>query len=341
MLRIRTFVALSWMLISVTVLVAQPSPNQFGPAAQAAAPATQGAGGGSIALRPDYLLGPNDQILIRVPQEEQINERPFRVDSDGFINLPVAGKVRADGLTVAALESTIANRLKEFVREPVVSITVVQFRNEPVFLVGAFKNPGIYPLQGRRTLLELLSATGGIQPNASRRIKVARRAEYGVIPLPAAIVNAEQKTSSVEISLQSLTESINAAEDLILQAYDIVSIDRAERVYVTGEVAKVAPIELGERNSISVAQAITEAGGLTATAVRGKARVLRPVLGTNRRAEFEVDLNRIFEGKDLDFPLLPNDVLYVSRSSARTFLVPMAAGMLGSLPYLITTIALR
>lgn len=340
MVELRTFI----LLITGTVLVGQPVVDRNSAASQINLPpaaAPQGPNSGSISLRPDYQLGPNDQILIRVPQEEQINERPFRVDSDGFITLPVAGKIRADGLTVAALEATISSRLKEFVREPVVSITVVQFRNEPVFLVGAFKNPGIYPLQGRRTLLELLSIAGGIQANASRRIKVTRRAEYGVLPLPNVVVNPEQKTSSVEISLQSLTESINAAEDLILQAYDIVSIDRAERVYVAGEVARVAPIELGERNSISVAQAITEAGGLTGTAVRGKARVLRPVLGTNRRAEFEVDLKRIFEGKDLDFPLLPNDVLFVSRSSARSFFVPMAAGMMGSLPYLITTIALQ
>jgi polysaccharide export outer membrane protein len=302
---------------------------------------TNGSSGTAIAIRPDYLLGPNDQILVRVPQEEQINERPFRIDPEGFVTLPVAGRVRAEGLTVQALEAAISGRLREYIRDPLVSITVVQFRSEPVFFLGAFRNPGIYPLQGRRTLVEMLAAAGGIQANASRRLKVTRRSEYGPIPLSTAIEDPERKISTVEISLQSLTESINSSEDLILQAYDVVSIDRSERVYVTGEVTKVSAIELGERSSISVAQAITEAGGFTTTAVRGKARVLRPVLGTSRRAEFTIDLKRIFEGKDIDFPLLPNDVLYVSRASAKAFLIPVAATMIGSLPYLITTIAIR
>src|ERR1700690_228245 len=101
-------------------------------------------------LRPDYVLGPNDQILIRVPQSDEINERPFRVGIDGYIDLPLVGRVRADGLPVQALETEITPRLREYIRQPLVSITVTQFRNEPVFFVGAFQAPGIYPLQGRR-----------------------------------------------------------------------------------------------------------------------------------------------------------------------------------------------
>lgn len=295
----------------------------------------------SPSLRPNYLLGPNDQILIRVPQEEQINERPFRIEADGFISLPVGGRIRAEGLTVQALEAVIATKLREFVLNPVVSISVVQFRNEPVFFVGAFRAPGIYPVQGGRTLVEMLAAVGGTLPNASRRIKITRRAEYGVIPLPSAVSDSEKKTSSVEISLQKLTQDINPAEDIVLQAYDVVSVERSERVYVNGEVTKVGSLELGERDSISVAQALTEAGGFTINASRDKARVLRPILGTNRRAEFEIDLKRIFEGKEIDFPLLPNDLLYVPRSGARSFLMPAAASMLGSAPYLIITALLR
>ena len=67
-------------------------------------------------VRPDYVLGPNDQILIRVPQSEEINERPFRIDADGFINLPVVGRVRAGGVTVQALEAELTTRLREYIR---------------------------------------------------------------------------------------------------------------------------------------------------------------------------------------------------------------------------------
>jgi polysaccharide export outer membrane protein len=290
-------------------------------------------------FRPDYVLGPNDQILLRVPQEEQLNERPFLVDAEGFINMPVVGRVRAESMTVQALESEITNRLRQFILNPLVSITVVQYRSEPVFFVGAFRAPGIYPLQGRRTLVEMLAAVGGTLPNAGRRIKVTRRSEYGTIPLPSAVIDPARKTSTVEISMQSLTENINPEEDLLLNAYDIVSVERAERVYITGEVVRPAALELQERESISIAQALTEAGGFTPTASRGHVTVLRSVLGTSRRAPIDVDMNRILDGSEIDFPLLPNDVLVVRRSATRSFWLPVATTVVGSLPYLLITLA--
>ena len=153
--------------------------------------------------------------------------------------------------------------------------------------MGAFHTPGIYPLQGGRTLVEMLAAVGGMQPNASRRIKITRRSEYGPIPLPNAVEDPGRKVSTVEISLDSLTQNVNPAEDIILKAYDIVSAETAQPVYVNGEVTKPSAIPLGEQQSISVLQALTEAGGLTQAANRGKVRVLRPILGTSLRAEIE------------------------------------------------------
>jgi polysaccharide export outer membrane protein len=290
-------------------------------------------------IRPDYVLGPNDQFIIRAPQADEINERPFRIDSDGFITLPLVGKVRAAGLTVQALEADLVARLKEFIREPQVMISMVQFRSETVFFLGAFRFPGIYPMLGRRTLIEMLSSVGGLQPNAGRRIRVTRRAEYGQIPLPNAVQSPDGKTSTVEISIESLTRNVNPDEDIVLKSYDLVNAERAERVYVSGEVTKAAAIELAERESISVAQALTEAGGFTQFASRDHVRVLRPIMGTTMRAEIDINMKRIFEGKDIDFPLLPNDLLYVPRASKRAILTPIGVQMLASLPYLLISLA--
>jgi polysaccharide export outer membrane protein len=292
-------------------------------------------------VRPDYTLGPNDQIIIKAPEADEINDRPFRVDADGFITLPLVGKIRAGGLRVQALEADLVTRLKQFIREPQVSISVVQFRSEPVFFLGAFHVPGIYPLLGRRTLVEMLTSVGGLQSNASRRIRVTRRAEYGPIPLVSAIPSPDGKTATVEISIESLTQNVNPDEDIVLQPYDIVNAERAERVYVSGEVTKVSAIELAERDSISVTQAITEAGGFAQYAIRDHVRVLRPVMGTTRRAEIDIDMKRVYEGKDIDFPLLPNDVLFVPRSSKRAVLVPAGSTFLATIPYLIITTILR
>jgi len=289
-------------------------------------------------IRPNYQLGPNDQILVRCPQAEELNEKPFRIDSEGYINLPLVGRVRAGGMSQQELEAELVKRLKEYIRDPQVIITVTQFRSEPVFFIGAFVRPGIYGLQGRRTLVEMLVSVGGLQTDASRHIKVTRRAEYGPIPLPNAVEDPEKKISTVEISMGSLREQVNPAEDIILQPFDVISVERAELVYINGEVAKTSAIALGERDSISLLQAITQAGGLTRDAKKSQVRILRPIVNTTRRAEIDIDVNDIYSGKANDFPLLPNDVLYVPRSYKRTIWTTVGQLIIGNGPYIIISI---
>jgi polysaccharide biosynthesis/export protein len=87
-------------------------------------------------------------------------------------------------------------------------------------------------------------------------------------------------------------------------------------IYIGGEVNRVGAIELGERDSLSVIQAISMSGGLSRDADLEKAHVLRPVLNSSKRAEIPVNLKLILAGKTNDYPLLPNDMLYVPRSNS-------------------------
>jgi polysaccharide export outer membrane protein len=314
----------------------QPPPAGNAPAQNAQQPAQQLP---SDTVRPNYVLGPNDQILVRAPEAEEIDNRPFRIDGDGNLNLPLVGRIHAAGMTLQEMEADLVKRLREYIREPQVFVTVVQFRSEPVFFVGLFVRPGIYPLQGNRTLLEMLTSVGGLQPNADRHVKVTRHEEYGPIPLPDAIVDPEKKVSTVEINLGSLRENINPAENILLQPYDVIAVGRAEMVYVNGEVGRVAGFELGERDSISIAQVLTQAGGFSRDAKKSKIRILRPILNTNRRAVIEIDGQQLFEGKALDVPLLPGDIVYVPRSYTRQFWQTFASVAIPMLPYIVFTLA--
>ena len=272
-------------------------------------------------LQPAYVLGPSDQIIIRAFEMAEIGEAPVRIDGDGEIDLPVIGRVKAAGLSVQQLEAVLIEKLKPFVTTPRVSINVTQFRSEPIFFVGAFTTPGIHPLQGRRTLVEMLSTVGGLQPNAGRRIRITRRTEFGKIPLSNATTSVDGKLSSVEIGIASLQQNVNPAEDIPLEPYDVISVEKAEMIYTNGEFTRVGAFELGDRESISVTQIVSLAGGLTRDADLTGARILRPIVDTSRRAEIPINITRIFEGKDNDFPLLPNDLLYVPKSptSSSTF----------------------
>ena len=199
----------------------QSQSQQSAPATQGAVPALPGAQTSVDSIRPNYELGPSDQVMIHAPDAEELNDKTFRIEDDGTATLPLVGVVKMGGLTVSQIEDDLKNRLKAYVKNPVVGVTVVQFRSAPIFFVGQFQRPGIYALQGRHTLVEMMQSVGGLQPTAGRRIKITRKSESGPIPLGSAVEDPTTKTSSVEIGLVQLTENINPAEDIVLQPYDV------------------------------------------------------------------------------------------------------------------------
>jgi polysaccharide export outer membrane protein len=227
----------------------------------------------------------------------------------------VIGKLQAGGISVEKLESTLVELMKKYVKQPQATVTVVQFSSEPVFFVGAFKAPGIYPLAGRRSLVEMISSVGGLLPTASRRLKITRRKEYGPIPLANAVSTPDGNATTLEVNMASLHDNVNPAEDIILKPFDVISVATAEMVYVTGEVGKVGGFDLQERESMSVIQILTMAGGLKPTSNAKAAMILRPIANTSRRAEISLNVDRILKGQDNDRPLLPNDVLVIPASS--------------------------
>jgi polysaccharide export outer membrane protein len=269
---------------------------------------------------PAYVICPKDVLTIRASEMEEISQAPYVVDSKGMVRLPVLGDVKVAGQSLAQFESALRTMLLKYVREPEVFVSVVRMHSEPIFFNGAFKSPGIYPLQGRRTLVEMVSSIGGIHPNARRRLKLTRRKEQGIIPLPAAVEDSDGRTSTAEINLNNLQQPFDPAHDIELRPYDTIAVERSEMVYVGGELNKVGSFELEDRESLSVVQLVSLAGGLTKEAAPTQARILRPLLGSSQRAEIPVNIKDIMAGKTGDFPLLANDVLYVPASKRRAVL---------------------
>lgn len=300
------------MMLSCGLIWAQASPQV--PAA--GAPQQPGEAVAQPAqLRSNYVLRPGDQILIRAANMEEISNQPFRIDDDGFVTLPELGRIKASDVSVENFEAVLVEALKKYVRVPQVSITVVQFNSEPVFFAGAFKVPGLYPLVGQRNLVEMMTSVGGLQQGASKRIKVTRRKEYGPIPLPNAITLPDGG-SSVEISIATLQNNVNPAEDIVLRPYDVISVEVAEQIYVMGDgVGRAGALALGEKESMSVLQVLVQSG--VSTSKLGNAIILRPITNTARRAAIPLDIRSILKGQGNDKPLLANDVLYVQQSKNR------------------------
>lgn len=293
------------------------------------------------APRPVYLLSPGDQIVIRAQNVEEISEKPFRIDGEGFLNLPVVGRIRAAGLTVEQLEAALIDRLKLFVRTPQVVVSVVETARpqevaNPVYLVGAFKQPGVYPLGTRpETLSEVLMRTGGLLPTAMRRVRVIRRAEQGRLDLKNVTEATDGKTTYGEVALTMTGELVDPADNIVMKPQDVIVAMKLEPVYVTGEVARSGAFPLEDREYLSATQILAMAGAGPAADLE-RARVLRVVGDSSQRAEIAINIKDIFSGKANDFPLMANDVLYIPRKSSATRTVAQLG--LIAVPALITSL---
>ena len=132
-------------------------------------------------LRANYLLGPDDQISVRIMEAQELADKPLRIDAGGFVELPLAGRVHAAGLTAEQLQGELRKRLETYIREPHVVVSIEEFRSQPVSVIGAVTNPGVVQLSGRKTLAEVLSMVGGLKPEAGNAVKITRRLEQGRI----------------------------------------------------------------------------------------------------------------------------------------------------------------
>ncbi len=273
-----------------------------------------------------YVLGENDQILVRSMLVKEVGEKVYRLDERGDINLPMVGRVSAAGKTILALEAELNEQFKGFYVEPQIAVSMAEYRSAPISILGAVGNPGVHQARGKPSLLEMLSAAGGIRADAGPVVKITRQRKFGPIPLANVKENSVDSTVA-EVSVKSLVDARDPSENITVQPYDVISIPRAELVYVLGNVKKAGAVNLGAQRSLSVVEALAMAEGFDPRASPKHARILRPP-GTGQtvssskliggRTEIPVDLHKVLKGQAADVYLEPNDILFVPSSTART-----------------------
>jgi polysaccharide export outer membrane protein len=268
-----------------------------------------------------YVLGPDDQIVTHAMDVPEVSDKPILIGTNGNITLPMVGRVKAAGLTVEQLEAVLDTRLKQYVKDPQVSVTVVEFRSQPVSVFGAVNKPGVIQLRGRRTLYEILSEAGGPRETAGSTITLTRRRENGDLPLPGAKTDPTGQFSTAELNVQEVLEGKNPAVNIEIKPNDVISVSEADSnmVYVVGDVEHAGGFTLGGRQTVSALMALSLAGGLGRTAKPDKAMIIRNVPGGAKPVEIAVNLKKILNGKAEDVGLRPQDVLVVPTSSHKVF----------------------
>jgi polysaccharide biosynthesis/export protein len=265
-----------------------------------------------------YILGPDDLITIRVLQAPELADKPVRIDWNGYIDLSFIGRVRAAGSTIELLKSELEAKYASIIRDPQVTVAIEEFRSQPVSIIGAVNTPGVLQIRGKKSLVEVLSLAGGLRQDAGNALKLTRRVEWGPIPLPEARQDASGHYSVAEIDLKSLMEARDPAVNIPVEPDDVISVPKAEMVYVIGEVPKTGGFILAERKSMSLLETLTLAGGINhGTASPESSKILRLAPGSETRTEIPVNLKKVMEGKGEDVQLRGGDILFIPSSAAK------------------------
>jgi len=144
------------------VLSAQPAPAPAPSAAPAPSPA------GHPAVSPDYIIGPDDSIEVSVWKEPNLSAT-LPVRPDGKISLSLLGDIPAAGFTPTQLKDDITVRLKQFVTDPQVNVTVLGVNSKRIFLLGEVMHVGPLGITPGMTILQAIASAGGLTPYANRK----------------------------------------------------------------------------------------------------------------------------------------------------------------------------
>lgn len=165
-----------------------------------------------LAVKPEeggYVINSGDQLQIEVWQNQQLT-RTVTVRPDGKISLPLINDVPAEGDTIPQFQARLTDRLKTYIKEPVVSVTVLTFSQKRIFIQGQVRNSAAFNYSGELYLLQALTLAGGTTPFAEGCAVVVRRKG------PAFV--------RYDVELEPITTGKDLQENLALQPNDVITV---------------------------------------------------------------------------------------------------------------------
>jgi polysaccharide export outer membrane protein len=264
-----------------------------------------------------YRLGPGDEIRVQQPHAEELDGKTERVNDQGFVNLPLVGRLHVGGLTIEETEMLLSKSLSELLVHPQPVVAITEYRSQPVSVLGEVNNSGVIQLQGRKTLIEMLSLAGGLRTDAGMDVQITRRMQYGKLPLPGARVDEAGEYSTAKLNLPALLKGLNPAENITIYPQDIISVPKADQIYVTGDVKRPGGFSLAANGGVSILQAVALAEGFGPQPSPKDARIYRSNGEDKEKTEIPVDLQAIMQGKSKDVALMPKDVVFIPDSATK------------------------
>ena len=131
--------------------------------------------GAGTAVMDGYLLRPGDLLIVSVWKETDLQSEVL-IRPDGGISFPLAGELQASGHTVEELRKMLETRVRKYVPDAVITVSVKTVLGNRVYVIGKVNRPGDFPLSGPIDVMQALSLAGGATPFANTNgIRVLRR----------------------------------------------------------------------------------------------------------------------------------------------------------------------
>jgi len=255
----------------------------------------------------EYKIGAGDILEIVLWDGSTAMRQEILVRPDGRISFGLLENLPVNGLTTSELDALLTARLEQYLKKPRVDVLVKQFKSKSVKLLGALGRTGIsggageYKLQGKTTVLEVLTVAGGPADNADlKSVRMQRK-----------------DGETISLNLYKTIIQGDLTQDLVLNDGDLIYLPtlskETNRVYVFGEVQKPGAYSFSG-SEMRLIDAISEAGGTTPFASRADTRVVR---GDITQPEIlSANLARLVESGDRSQNLLlaSGDLVYVPRS---------------------------
>ncbi len=236
------------------------------------------------------LLGPGDVLKISVYGSSDLDTEA-KVSESGNITFPLLGEVAVDGLSPSAAEKKIADLLESggLLRKPQVSILATSLQSQQVSVLGYVYRQGRYPIEGKRSLIDVLAMAGGANPDGGDLVTLIR-------------ADGGESIKKEVIDMYVMIRSNEMSQNLNIHGGDFIYVERAPRFYIYGEVQRAGVFRL-ERN-MTVVQALSVGGGLSPRGTERGVRIQR------RDAEGNLQMLEVKLGELVQ----PDDVVYIRES---------------------------
>jgi polysaccharide biosynthesis/export protein len=246
-------------------------------------------------------IAPGDLLDISVYDAPDLDQQ-VRVESDGSVRLALIGPTKVAGLTAQQAGRLIEHELqtRNFLLNPQVNVLVKEYESQGVSITGEVQHPGMYPILGQRTLLDVISMAGGLTNVADSEVTIKRR-------------SGQEETVSVK------HDDAQTSLENNVQVYpgDLIVVPRAGVVYVLGDVGRPGGYVMDDNGKITLLQALAQAGGVNRTAAVNQAFLLRK--GAKGYDTDKIHVGKLVRGEGEDIELHPNDIVFLPGSRWKYF----------------------